>query len=323
MKELETILGAKLHSVEEENPHLASMHDRRGAADSDENEDVLDQMILTQESSLAGRTLRETRFADAYGLIVVGLRRIGNVFVERSEELANIRLRSGDIILVQGPKQRVQEAQIKGAGLSLNNELTVPRRRFASLSLITLAGVVLLSAFKLMPIGLAAVLGVAVLVAARCLNWTDISQALSTRMILLVVSSLALGQALLITGGAQFVAEQLVAVSSHMSIGWFIALLMLFMGILTNFVSNNAAAAIGTPIAIDAAQLLGAPAEPFVLAVLFGCNLCYLTPMGYQTNLLVMNSASYRFKDFITVGTPLFVLMWGVLSLLLVAAYRL
>jgi len=95
------------------------------------------------------------------------------------------------------------------------------------------------------------------------------------------------------------------------------------MGLLTNFVSNNAAAAIGTPLAVSLAQALGVPPEPFVLAVLFGCNLCYLTPMGYQTNLLVMNAGGYRFADFLRVGTPLFVIMWAALSALLAWRYGL
>jgi len=92
---------------------------------------------------------------------------------------------------------------------------------------------------------------------------------------------------------------------------------------MTNFVSNNAAAAIGTPLAVEIARSLGLPAEPYVLAVLFGCNLCYLTPMGYQTNLLVMNAGGYRFTDFTRVGAPLFVIMWAGLSVLLAVRYGL
>jgi di/tricarboxylate transporter len=81
-------------------------------------------------------------------------------------------------------------------------------------------------------------------------------------------------------------------------------------------VSNNAAAAVGTPIAIQVAKGLGAAPEPFVLAILFGANLCYVTPMAYQTNLLVMSAAGYRFADFVRSGLPLLVIMWASLSLL-------
>ena len=102
-----------------------------------------------------------------------------------------------------------------------------------------------------------------------------------------------------------------------------LALLMAMIGVLTNFVSNNAAAAIGTPLGVELARSLGVPPEPFVLAVLFGCNLCYATPMGYQTNLLVMNAGGYKFADFVRVGVPLFIIMWVGLSYGLVLRYAL
>jgi di/tricarboxylate transporter len=99
--------------------------------------------------------------------------------------------------------------------------------------------------------------------------------------------------------------------------------LMLMMGILTNVVSNNAAAVIGTPIAIGIAQRLGLPLEPFVLAVLFGANLSFATPMAYQTNILLMNAAGYKFGDFVRTGLPLAIGLWLVLTTVLVWAYGL
>lgn len=324
LKEWEAQLGASLHGVGDSGPRLA-----RSPGEDEEQEaetaadEILDQLIVTQGSYLAGRTLRGTRFALVYGLIVVGIRRPGIPQLVQRAKLSDTRLAVGDVLLVQGPRERILEAQLHGVGLSLNSETAIPRRRHATLAVITLAGVVLLSALKLLPIGLAAVLGVGVLVAARCLRWDDITQALSVKVILLVVSSLALGLALTVTGGTRFLAGLLIEAAAMLDTGWFVAVLMLMMGVLTNFVSNNAAAAVGTPIAVEAARLLGAPAEPFVLAVLFGCNLCYLTPMGYQTNLLVMNSAGYRFGDFARVGAPLFLIMWAGLSLSLVRAYGL
>ena len=90
-----------------------------------------------------------------------------------------------------------------------------------------------------------------------------------------------------------------------------------FLGDVTNIVSNNAAAVIGTPIAISVAAQLNLPPEPFILAVLFGANLSYATPMAYKTNLLVMNAGGYQFSDFVRVGIPLILLMWITLSFLL------
>jgi len=99
--------------------------------------------------------------------------------------------------------------------------------------------------------------------------------------------------------------------------------LMLLMAIATNVVSNTAAAVIGTPIAISIAQQLGAPVEPFILAVIFGANMSFVTPIGYQTNLLIMGAGNYRFSDFVRVGLPLAVIMWISFSIILPILYPL
>ena len=98
---------------------------------------------------------------------------------------------------------------------------------------------------------------------------------------------------------------------------------MLVMALLTNVVSNNAAGVIGTPIAIQVALELGVPPEPFVLAVIFGANMSYATPFGYQTNLLVLSAGGYKFSDFIRAGVPLTLIMWLGFSMLLPFMYDL
>ena len=98
---------------------------------------------------------------------------------------------------------------------------------------------------------------------------------------------------------------------------------MLLMTILTNIDSNNAAAAIGTPIAISIAQELGVGPEPFILAVLFGANMSFATPYGYQTNLLILSAGGYKFTDFLRVGIPLTIIMWLGFSLVLPTLYDL
>jgi len=158
--------------------------------------------------------------------------------------------------------------------------------------------------------------GVTLLVATGCINWQEARAALSSKVVLLVAASLALGQALTFTGGIDFLAAGFLRLVAGLQPQWIASLLMLLMALITNFVSNNAAAAVGTPIAIQIAKGLGAAPEPFVLAILFGANLCYVTPMAYQTNLLVMSAAGYRFTDFVRSGLPLLIIMWGSLSLL-------
>lgn len=320
MRDFEAVLKARLHRTKLEdlvNPDESALEEF-GPTSA-----VVAQMIVTPESPLAGRTVSDGRLAEMHEIIVVGLRSSQDRDGPARQHLAARRLNAGDILLVQGTEQAVKEAQRSGLGLLLDAQFTLPRQKKAGLALIAMAVIVLLASTKLLPISVAALSGVLFLLATRCIAWSDVSQALSVKVVLLVAASLALGDALSFTGATSYLAAQLAQGAHSLPPAGILVLLIGLMGLLTNFVSNNAAAAIGTPLSIELARLLGVPPEPFVLAVLFGCNLCYLTPMGYQTNLLVMNAGGYRFSDFVRVGTPLFLIMWAGLSYLLVRRYGL
>ncbi|MGH8737121.1 MAG: SLC13 family permease [Burkholderiales bacterium] len=174
-----------------------------------------------------------------------------------------------------------------------------------------------MAAFNVAPIAIAALAGVAAMILTRCLDWEDAASALSTKVILLVASSLALGAALERTGATAWLASAFVSATQGLPPQWILALLMLLVAAFTNFVSNNAAAAVGTPIAVSIDAQLGVAPEPLVLAIMFGANFCYVTPMAYQTNLLVMSAGGYRFSDFLRGGLPLLLLMLASYSLLL------
>lgn len=310
LKDYEARLGAKLHSLGQEH------------APDAEHPAVAAQLVVTPESPLVGRTARGARFADTYGLILIGLRKPGGGAPSR-EELPDQRIAAGDVLLLQGPTEALQALQRDALGLLLDERLALPRRRQAVVALGTLAGVVAAAGVGGVPIALSALVGVLVLLGTRTLAWKEVGGSLSINVVLIVAASLALGDALTVTGATAAMAEGFVALASGWSPLVVLAALMGVVGVLTNFVSNNAAAAIGTPMAVEIARLLGAAPEPFVLAVLFGCNLCYVTPMAYQTNLLVMNAAGYAFRDFVRVGGPLFVLMWAGLCWALAGRYGL
>lgn len=332
LKEAESSLHAKLHGVAQESAAAKAVDKAAARApDKAESEDdpkapvtaVVAQMIVTPESPLVGRSVRQERIAERYGLVVVGVRpRQGESGWQRENPVER-RIEAGDVLLVQGEESAMRDAQRDDIGLLLDARFTLPRQDKALIALATMAVVVLLAATKALPISLAALGGVLALLLARCVSWHDVGQSLSVKVVLLVTASLALGDALEVVGATAYLARQLAEHTQGLSSAWILALLMGLMGLLTNFVSNNAAAAIGTPLGIELARSLGAPPEPFVLAVLFGCNLCYLTPMGYQTNLLVMNAGGYRFGDYVRVGTPLFLIMWAGLSYGLVLRYAL
>jgi di/tricarboxylate transporter len=322
LKELEGQLGAALHAV--------APVDDDGAANPDPSPDepaqpaaVVAQMIVTTGSPLEGRSVRQERLAERFGFVVVGVRTTAQRATWQREGLTDRLVRVGDVLLVQGDAAAMRKAQRDGLGLLLDERFAVARQDKAGIAILVMAAVVVLAASKTLPIEIAALSGALVLLLTRCLSWDDITQSLSAKVILLVAASLALGDGLSLTGATDWLAQGLATQAGALSAAWLVALLMGLMGLVTNFVSNNAAAAIGTPLAVSLAQALDTPAEPLVLAVLFGCNLCYLTPMGYQTNLLVMNAGGYRFSDFLRVGTPLFLIMWSALSFLLAWRYGL
>jgi di/tricarboxylate transporter len=337
LKDLEATLDAPLHNVRQETQDKATDKTREKTDDEAASSETVDavekaqavpsavvaQLVVVNESPLVRRTIRQERLAERYGVIVVGLRPRTKLGGWERQSLADRTVRGGDILLLQGKNEDIARIQRDGLGLLLDARFVLPRQDKAWIALAVMAAVVALAATKTLPIALAALAGVIVLLLTRCVSWEDVAHSLSVKVILLVASSLALGDALSVTGATAWGAQQLAGLTGTMGPNWLLVLLMGLMGLLTNFVSNNAAAAIGTPLGVELARALGINPEPFVLAVLFGCNLCYLTPMGYQTNLLVMNAGGYRFGDFVRVGTPLFLIMWAGLSYGLIRQYGL
>ena len=284
----------------------------------------LAEVAVTAGSGLLGTRIADARLQSRYGMRFLALHRAqAGGTKRRGRSVDQMALQHGDVLLVQSTAKDLANARAGGDFLILDGSIDLPHTAKAPIALATLIAVVGLAAFGVLPIEVSAVAGVLTLLLTGCLTWKDATNALSVQVILIVVASLALGLALSATGGADFVAQLFLAATFGTPPAMVLGGLMLMLALLTNVVSNNAAAVIGTPIAIQIATRLGLPVEPFVLAVLFGANLSFATPMAYKTNLLVMNAGGYKFNDFVRVGVPLMFLMWISLTLLLAYAYRL
>ncbi len=283
----------------------------------------ISEVAITPASRLNGVTIGNAGLLSRFGLRLLAFNRFEGMEERESPGLDETRLRTGDVLLVQSTLENLAELKQSPDLLILDGSIKLPRAGKAPIALAVITGVVALAAAKVMPIEISALLGCLVLILTGCLNWKDAMNALSTQVILIIVSSLALGLALLKTGGADYLANMFVYITFGAPPAIVLMSLMMMMGVLTNVVSNNAAAVIGTPIAIGIAQRLGLPLEPFVLAVLFGANLSFATPMAYQTNVLIMNAGGYKFGDFVRVGIPLTIITWLVLSGVLIWAYSL
>lgn len=286
---------------------------------ADPSTQVLAQVMVTREGEFTIGGAGAQYFVTQTGLGLLGIHRPEDEVVDPLRAL----LRRGDIVLVQGTRATLDSIKDSPDLLVLDATLEIPHTSKAPISLLIMAAVVAAAASGLLPMVLASALGVAAMMMSGCLRWKDAGAALSSNVIMIVMASLALGEALTATGLIAMVGEALAWVGTHVPPIVALAMLMLIMAGLTNFVSNNAAAIIGTPVAVSMATTLGLDPQPFVLAVLFGCNLCYATPMGYQTNLLVMSAAGYKFSDFVRAGLPLLILMWVTLSGLLAMQYPL
>ena len=317
LKHFERVLGATLynisdieHPVDEDTPLEAAGQQ-------------LAEVVVTRGSPLHLRSLAAARFSSSFGLLPLAVHRARAPSSQVTGDLNMIRLRAGDVLLVQGSRESIDNLKASGNMLVLDGTTDLPHTHRANRALAAMAFVVLAAAVGIMPISVSAMIGVGLIMLMGCLTWRDAAHALSTPVIMIIVTSLALGKALMGTGMADYLAMSFVNVASGMEIPFILSAFMLIMAILTNVVSNNAAAVIGTPIAVAVAQQLNASPEPFVLAVLFGANMSYATSFGYQTNLLIRSAGGYKSSDFLRVGIPLTVIMWIGFSLILPLLYEL
>lgn len=313
LKELESVLGASLFS---QGKQVDADHPLRDSTQQ------IAEVVVVPGSSLEGRTLSGARFSDRYQLMVLALYRSSKWAVQPgTEHIEETRLHSGDVLLVQGAVKSIQRLKSSRNLLVLDNKVEVSASSKAPLAMLIMLFIIVTAAFGIFPIAVSALCGVLLMIITRCLKWFDAARALDTQVILIIVASLALGTAMVETGGATIIANSFVDLTRSFPPTVILSGMMIMMALLTNVVSNNAAAVIGTPIAISIAQQLGQPVEPFVLAVIFGANMSFATPMAYQTNLLVMNAGNYQFSDFLRAGLPLVIIMWLILSFLLPMLY--
>ncbi|MGE0580695.1 MAG: SLC13 family permease [Steroidobacteraceae bacterium] len=283
------------------------------------------ELVVTPGSLLAGRTLDEVDFDERYQLVALARHRPGegDEWGARVARLKAEQLGVGDVLLVQGPAAQIAAVKRSGELLVLDATADVPETRKAPLALAIMAMIVLAASLRIAPVAIAALVGVLLMVFTGCLKWRDATRALDSSMIFLTVAAIALSLALVQTGAAAFLAGGLVAATASLPHPAILSVTMICMAVLANFVSNGAAAVIGTPIAVELARQLGLAPEPFVLAVLFGVNMGYATPLADNCNLLVFSAGGYRFKDFVRVGVPLMLIMWLTLSWLLPRYYPL
>lgn len=295
------------------------------------------EMTVTADSRLITRTLASSGIADLYGVAVLGIHRPNRVLGERDtySEAGDLRIREGDVLLVMGIEDDLNSFARNDGLLRLEGARELPRRSKAALAGAIMLGAIATASLGLpwfdgmtyapikLPIAISALAGAILMFVTGCVKFDRVGRALSAKVIVLIAASLAIGRLIDASGAAEWLGQALSLGLGYLPPALVLSVIMLFVTVVTNFASNATAATIGTPIAFSIANELGLPPEPLVLAVLFGCNLCYATPIAYQTNLLIMSEGGYDFGDYVRAGVPLVALMVTVLSVLLVLWYGL
>lgn len=270
-------------------------------------EEVTIEAVLAPRSRLTGKTLRETHFRDRYSFTALAIHRQGRVILER---LRDVRLQFGDILLLRGRKIQLPALQTSEDFLLLEPVNDTSRR----LNKAPLAGGILLLVLALtmvfhMSIALAMVIGAVLMVITGCLTMDEAYQSIDWRSVFLIAGMLPLGLAMESTGTARFLAERLVGLVGSLGPLAVLAGIYILASLITEPMSNAAATVLIAPISIDVALNLGADPRPFVLAVVIGASTSFLTPVGHQSNILVMEPGGYRFTDYTKVGAPLNVVL--------------
>lgn len=316
LKECERLLGATLYN-ESDLEHPVSERVPLDTAGQ-----RLAEVVITRGSPLYQRELDVADFVYRYSLLPLAIHR-GRAVEPDGHEVDAQRLRAGDVILAQGTAEAIAQLKSTGSMLVLDGAVDLPRTGRAPFALLIAIVVMAANAFGLVPISVSALLGVATMLATRCLEWRHISEALNASLLMVMVSTLCLATALDKTGAAQFIANVFVAIMPEMPLYAVLGAVMLGVTVLTNFVTNNAAAVICVPTGIYIARQLGAPEEAFVMAIIFGASMAFATPSGYQTNLMIMSAGGYESADYRRIGIPLTVIMLMALTYALSVLYGL
>ncbi len=261
------------------------------------------EVVVTPDSSFVGNTLRETGFERHHPAMVIALRRQGEVVVEN---LMDVRLRGGDILLLEAPRQELRRLRDSGDFIVVS-EVGLPNFKEHLLVpvLVILAAVVGIAAMGWMPIVNLAIAAMVTLVVIRAVTVEQAYEAIDWQVIFLLVGFIPLGTALEKTGGIEFITHALVG-----SLGQYGPLAMLAgFYFTTNFmsdvISNNATAVLMTPLAMTTAISMGADPRPFVMAIAFASSASFASPVGYHTNVMIYSAGNYRYLDFVKVGVPI------------------
>ena len=265
------------------------------------------QALVAPGSSLIGHTLKELDFRNRYKSLVLAMLRRGETI---NDKLSSISLSLGDVLLLQAHEDDITGLRRNKDFIVLDEVPGTALHHRAPLVIGILVAVVGLAAFNVFPILVTALLGCVALLVTRVLHIEEAYNAINWQVIFLLAGILPLGIAMQTSGAAGFLAERAVGVVGDMGPVAVLAVIYLMTSIMTDTMTNAAAAVLLAPIAISTAEQIGVDPRPFLMAITFAASTGFSTPVGYQTNTMIYNPGGYKYTDFLRTGVPLSILFW-------------
>ncbi len=276
------------------------------------DDNTLVECLLTQQSELVGKSLMEINFRRRFGSFILAIRREGAIL---RRKIAHVMLRAFDTLLVYGPRDKIKELSESGNFIVLGEiEATLQKNRFWWVSLVVIISAVFLAALGLVPILKGALVGMIILLVLRVISTNEAYQTINWQVIVLIAALIPIGIVIQKSGTAEWLATAMNNIVELFDPALrpfvMVSLIYLMTMMLTEMASNAATAIIMTPIAISVAMQIGLDPKPFIFSVCFAASASFITPIGYQTNLMVYGPGGYKFSDYVKVGLPLAISLW-------------
>lgn len=286
---------------------VGDARDTEGRVTRDAEELNLREVIVSVDSPLVRRTVMSMNLRRRYGVNVLAVARRGGQLRER---LKHIRFDVGDILLVQGSGDAVGAACSELDCLPLADRgirLGKPRRM--PLTIAIFAGALAAAALGLLPAATALVAGALLMVLTGVISLSQAYRGLDLPIIVLLAAMIPVGAALETTGGAEMIADSLARLEGTTSVAMMLVIVLVATMVLSDVINNAASAILIAPIAMDLANSIGASVDPFLMAVAVGASCAFNTPIGHQSNTLVMTPGGYRFGDYWRLGLPVSIMV--------------
>ena len=286
--------------------------------DTSFNEDgtILVEAMISPSSRMIGLTLTQFELQQSQCAIFLGIQRRSTM---RATRMTDMRIKSGDILLLKGKPNELEPLRNEGDIVMISGTRgSIPKRSHAKRAIAIFIATILSVSFGFVDIATASIAAATATVLSGCINFRQAARAIDKTIYLLAGTSLALGTAMTVTGGASYIANSIVfgLGLNSMSPIFVLSSFFLLVAIITNLISNHACAVLFTPIGIGLALSIGIDPRVFAITCLFACNCSFASPLGYQTNLLVMGPGHYGFMDFVRAGLPLVAFVWIVFTLI-------